>query len=184
MPTGPPERAGCHCTSGGRRPIVGSMHSPTASPGRCRDTAPSSKRDIKRVLLATDLSTASQSATEEAIAIAQREHAHLVVLNVIDPRLLRLPGGRFLRRIDQERADVEASIQAVVARARTLGVRATFLVWQGDPPEAILEAANAEDVDLIVMGSHGRGRLGRLLLGSTSERVNHECPRDVLVIQS
>lgn len=141
-------------------------------------------RAIRRILLATDLSSASAPATEEAITIAHREHAHLIVLSVVDPRLLRLPGGRFLRRIDQERADVESRVQALVARARTAGVRCTFLVWEGDPSEVILEASEAEDVDLVVMGSHGRGRIGRLLLGSTSERVSHESNREVLVIQS
>ena len=139
---------------------------------------------IQRILLATDLSAASASATEEAITIARREGAHLIVLSVIDPRLLRLPGGSFLRRIDQERADIEARVQAVVARARTFGARTSFLVWEGEPSEAILEASEAEDVDLVVMGSHGRGRIGRLLLGSTSERVSHESRREVMVIQS
>jgi nucleotide-binding universal stress UspA family protein len=139
---------------------------------------------IRRILLATDLSSASAPATEEAIAIARREQAHLIVLSVVDPRLLRLPGGRFLRRIDQERADVESRVQALVARARTDGVRTTFLVWEGDPSEVILEASEAENVDLVVMGSHGRGRIGRLLLGSTSERVSHESHRKVLVVQS
>lgn len=141
-------------------------------------------RAVKRILLATDLSSASAAATDEAIAIARRLQAHLIVLTIIDPRLLRLPGGRFMRRIDEERADAEVAVQGVVARARSAGARATFLVWHGDPPDLILEAAEAEDVDLVVMGSHGRGRLGRLVLGSTSRRVSHESRRTVLVIQS
>jgi nucleotide-binding universal stress UspA family protein len=143
-----------------------------------------SQGQIRRILLATDLSGASAPATEEAISIARRERAHLIVLSVVDPRLLRLPGGRFLRRIDQERADVESRVQALVARARTDGVRSTFLVWEGDPSEVILEASEAENVDLVVMGSHGRGTIGRLLLGSTSQRVSHESNRKVLVVQS
>ena len=140
--------------------------------------------DARRVLLATDLSSASQAATDEAIAIARRQHAHLTVLSVVDPHLLRLPTGRFLRRVDQERARVEAGVQEVVRRARAAGVPSTFLVWEGDPSDVILEAAEAEDVDLVVMGSHGRGRLGRLLLGSTSARVSAESRRQVLVVPS
>lgn len=139
---------------------------------------------VRQVLLATDLSSASVAATWEAIAIARRTGARLIVLSVVDPRALRLPGGRFLRRIDQERAHVEAGVQDIVAQARRAGAQATFMVWQGDPSDAILEAAEAEDVDLVVMGSHGRGRLGRLLLGSTSSRVSREARRNVLVIQS
>ena len=142
------------------------------------------RAEIRRVLLATDLTAASASATEEALAIAQRSGAGLVVLTVIDPHALRLPGGGFLRRVDQERSRVETDVQRVVARARAGGIRATFLIWEGAPSEVILEAAEAEDVDLVVMGSHGRGRIGRLLLGSTSDRVSREARRKVLVVQS
>ena len=139
---------------------------------------------VRRLLLASDLSTASQAATDKALDIAIRDDAHLVVLSVVDPRLLRLPGGRFLRRVDQERERLEFGVRDIVERARHAGIRATFLVWEGDPGDVILEAAEAEDVDLIVMGSHGRGRIGRLLLGSTSAHVSAEARRQVLVVQS
>jgi nucleotide-binding universal stress UspA family protein len=139
---------------------------------------------VRHVLLATDLSPASLPATEAAIDIARRSGADLTVLSVVDPRILRLPGGRFLRRVDQEQARIEAGVQDLVAQARAAGVVAAFLVWHGDPSEAILEAAEAEDADLVVMGSHGRGRIGRLVLGSTSARVSAESPRRVLVVQS
>lgn len=137
---------------------------------------------ISRLLLATDLSPASERAAEEAVRRAIASDAQLVVLSVIDPGPLRLPGGRFLRRVDQERSRVEAAAQALVGRARAAGARATFLVWEGDPVEAILAAAEAEKVDEIVMGSHGRGRLGRLVLGSTSERVSEEARCRVRVV--
>jgi nucleotide-binding universal stress UspA family protein len=139
---------------------------------------------MRHVLLATDLSPASMPATEEAIAIARRTGARLTVLTVVDPRILRLPGGRFIRRVDQEQSRVEIEVRELVARARAIGIRATFLVWHGDPSEVILDAAEAEDADLVVMGSHGRGRLGRLVLGSTSTRVSAEARRRVLVVQS
>jgi len=138
----------------------------------------------RHVLLATDLSPASAPATEEAIAIARRTGSRLTVLSVIDPRILRLPGGRFLRRVDQEQSRVEAGVQELVMRARASAIPSTFLIWRGEPSETILEAAEAEDVDLVVMGSHGRGRVGRLVLGSTSTRVSTLSKRRVLVVQS
>jgi len=140
--------------------------------------------EVRRLLLASDLSSASQAATAAAFDLALRHEAHLVVLSVVDPRLLRLPGGRFVRRVDQERDRVQVGVRDIVERARHYGIRATFLVWEGDPADVILEAAEAEDVDLIVMGSHGRGRIGRLLLGSTSAHVSAEARRQVLVVQS
>lgn len=139
---------------------------------------------IRRVLLATDLSPASRTATAEAIALAKRESASLIVLSVMDPRRLRLPGGSFLRRADQERAVLLAGVQRIVAQARTAGVTATFLVWEGEPAETIMAASESEGADVIVMGSHGRGRIGRLILGSTSARVSEEARCRVMVVPS
>jgi len=138
---------------------------------------------IGRLLLATDLSPASRRAAEEAIRLAVETGAQLVVLSVIDPRHLRLPGGIFLRRVDQERSRVEVGVQRLVAKAREAGVHATFLVWEGDPAEVILAASEAEGVDAIVLGSHGRGPLGRLVLGSTSARVSEQAMCRVLVVE-
>ena len=137
---------------------------------------------IRRVLLATDLSPVSELAAEEAIRLAAESGAQLLVLSVIDPGRLRLPGGMFLRRVDQERARIETGVQKLVGRARVAGARATFLVWEGDPAEAILAASEAENVDVIVLGSHGRGPLGRFVFGSTSARVSEQARCQVLVV--
>jgi nucleotide-binding universal stress UspA family protein len=136
----------------------------------------------RRILLATDLSAASDRAAEEAIRQAAGSGAELIVLSVIDPGRLRLPGGMFLRRVDQERARIDAAVQSLVGRARAAGARATFLVWEGDPAEAILAASESENVDTIVLGSHGRGLLGRLVLGSTSARVSEQARCRVVVV--
>lgn len=141
-------------------------------------------RPIQRVLLATDLSAVSGKAADDAIRLAIEHDAQLIVISVIDTNRLRLPGGRFLRRVDQERARIEGEAQALVRRARDVGARATFLVWEGDPAEAVLEAAAAESADVIVLGSHGRGRVGRLILGSTSKRVAEGARCPVLVVRS
>jgi nucleotide-binding universal stress UspA family protein len=140
--------------------------------------------DIRRVLLATDLSPASREAAEEAIDLAATAAAELIVLSVIEPGRLRLPGGGFVRRVDQERSRIENGTQMLVARARAAGVQATFLVWEGDPAEAILSASDAEDVDVIVIGSHGRGRIGRLVLGSVSTEVSERARRRVVIVES
>ena len=150
-----------------------------APPQPAADTPP---LGIRRLLLATDLSFASERAADEAIRMAVESDAELVVLSVIDPGRLRLPGGVFLRRLDQERSRIEASVQQLVGRARRAGASATFLVWEGDPADAILAASEAEAVDAIVLGSHGRGLLGRLVLGSTSARVSEQATCRVIVI--
>ena len=138
---------------------------------------------IKRILLATDLSAASDGATIEAMDLCEDLGADLVAVSVIDPGSLRLPGGRTGARVDQVRASREHEAQDLVSRGRTRGIRVAFLIWEGDPGEAIVEAAESEQVDLVVVGSHGRGSMGRLFLGSVSEHVvrNAGCP--VLVVR-
>ncbi len=160
--------------------------------GRRADQAPSAvsgvtaaatdDQRVRRVLLATDFAPVSNAATDEAIEAAARLGAALLVLSVVDPGALRLPGGSYGSRVDQVRARLEASAQAIVERARDRGIAANFLIWEGEPAEAILEAAQAESADLIVLGSHGRGPLGRLLFGSVSERVGREARCPVVVV--
>jgi len=137
----------------------------------------------RRLLLATDLGEASTSATEQAFDLAASLGAQLVAVSIIDPGSLVLPGGRFRARIDQVRERLEREAQVLVARGRERGIDVSFLVWTGDPGDQIVAAAEAEGADMIVVGSHGRGTVGRLLLGSVSEHVvrNAGCP--VLVVR-
>jgi ubiquinone biosynthesis protein len=163
--------------------VIGDLDMPRA-PLLVRYPRDATARVVRRLLLATDLSPASEPATERAISLAMEHDASLIVISVVDPRRLRLPGGPFLRRVDQERAEVIAGTQRIVARARAAGANATFLVWDGDPAESIVAAAESEAADMIVIGSHGRGRLGRFVLGSTSARVADEARCQVVIVPS
>ncbi len=134
-----------------------------------------------RVLLAIDLTAASRGAVDEAIRLASRDGAALIVFSVLERSNLRLPGG-FSRRIDQERDRLETLAREVVQRARTAGVSATYLIWDGDPAESILEAAVTEEADVIVLGSRRRTDLRRLLLGSVSSEVTRGATCQVIVV--
>ncbi len=138
---------------------------------------------VETLLLATDLSEASTAATEQAFDLASRLGASLLVVSVIDPGSLLLPGGRFKVRIDQVRERREAIAQALVERGREVGVPVSFLVWDGDPGDMIVAAAESEHADMVVVGSHGRGAVGRLFLGSVSEHVVRHAPCPVLVVR-
>jgi nucleotide-binding universal stress UspA family protein len=138
---------------------------------------------VKKLLLATDLTEASASATNEAFELASRLDASLLVVSVIDPGSLLLPGGRFRVRVDQVREKREQLAQALVERGREAGVAVSFLIWTGDPGDMIVEAAEAEHADMILVGSHGRGAVGRLFLGSVSEHVVRNAPCPVLVVR-
>ena len=137
----------------------------------------------RRVLLATDPSSASGSAEKAAIELAARVGASLIVLSVIDPSRLGLPGGLFHTRVDQVRAQRETAVTGIVEEARRRGIAAQFLIWEGDPGASVVEAALAEGADVIVVGSHARGPFGRLLLGSVSSFVVDHGTRPVVVIR-
>lgn len=139
---------------------------------------------IRRVLLATDLSPITELATDWAFELAHRNDATLLIVSVIDPRELRLPGGAFRMRVDQVRERREAVAQRLVQRGLAVGVPVTFLVWTGEPGESIVEAAEAEDADVVLVGAHSRGTLGRLLMGSVSEHVARHAPCPVLIVRA
>src|SRR5438876_9813036 len=103
--------------------------------------APAAPPQYSTVLLATDLSPASDVATERAIALTAQLGARLLVVNVIDAGrgLLLRPLSR--GRPVEEREARSAAAQRVVQQARAAGARATFLIWDGEPGDAILGAA-------------------------------------------
>lgn len=143
---------------------------------------PAPRGSIRRILLATDLSVASDAASTQALDLARSLGAELVVVSVIDPATDPVTGLRGTR-IDRLRAARLEAAQALVTRGRHDGVRVTFLVWEGNPGEAIVEAATSEQVDLIVVGSHGRSGVERMLLGSVSDFVVRRAPCPVLVVR-
>jgi nucleotide-binding universal stress UspA family protein len=135
----------------------------------------------RRILLAIDQSGSSRGASCEAIKRAASEHAALIVLSVVEQHNLHLPGGR-LRRVDQERDRLTSGALEVVQRARVAGVAATYLIWEGDPAEAILDASLAEHADTIVLGSRPRTNIRRLVLGSVSSQVARGATCEVVVV--
>jgi len=125
---------------------------------------------IETVLLATDASTASQAAEDEAIDLAASLGARLVVLSVVTGA----PSARSSRQL---------AVEAIVQRARAGGAEATGLTWEGDAGESIVEASEAESADLIVVGTHERGTVGRLFLGSVSDHVVRHARCPVMVVR-
>jgi nucleotide-binding universal stress UspA family protein len=137
----------------------------------------------RRVLVATDTGAASLGAERAGLELAARSGASLVLLSVIDPSGLRLPGGVFHTRVDQVRTQRESALGRLVDKARQQGTAAQFLIWEGPPGPSVVEAAEAEGADVIVLGSHGRGPIGRRLLGSVSAHVVERAGPRVVVIQ-
>ncbi|WBY02492.1 universal stress protein [Ramlibacter tataouinensis] len=145
----------------------------------------------QRILVATDDSSLSRKAVKTAIGLAAPLQAELVVLHVVP----RYPTDFFqgaiaiepedIARIEGQWADKGQSVaDAAVRAAQAAGVRARGVVAQSDAvADAILSAAKKHRCDLVVMASHGRRGLQRLLLGSETQHVLTRGNLPVLVLR-
>jgi nucleotide-binding universal stress UspA family protein len=134
-------------------------------------------RRYGKILLATDLAPSGEVASAEAFRLGAQLGAAVLMLNVIDAGALRRMPGRS-PALHQVRATRESAMCDLVGRGRSHGIEVSFLIWEGDPAESIIEAAAAEAVDLIVIGNRGHAGVGRALIGSVSDEVvrNAGCP--------
>lgn len=142
-----------------------------------------------RILVAIDGSGAAERALDEAIALARQLGSTLHVLNVVDARLLGAAVSVYApaeQLIEDWRVAGERLVPSAVERARVQGVKAQGAV-RCDPSchvhELILQEAKNAGADLVVMGTHGRRGLHRLLLGSDAESVLRESPVPVLLVR-
>ncbi len=138
---------------------------------------------LETILLATDGSTASEPASEQAIDLAVQVQAKLLVVSVVAAggHPSEAPGSN--SDGDFSRDSIAARAQSIVQRAKASGANATFLIWEGDAGEAIVAAADAEAVDLIVVGSHGRSGVSRFFIGSVSDFVVRHAHCPVMVVR-
>jgi nucleotide-binding universal stress UspA family protein len=139
---------------------------------------------IETILLATDGSLASEGASDEAIDLATQVQARLLVISVLGgtSRPSEAPATDIGAQPDS-RDSLTSKAQALVQRAKAAGADATFLVWEGDPGEAIVAAADSESADLIVVGSHGRSGVSRFFIGSVSDYVVRHAHCPVMVVR-
>ncbi len=123
-----------------------------------------------RVLFPTDGSDPAREAFEYALDVAAEHDVTLHVLNVADTNQdsLTMVEGRVVDVLEGEGEEV---VSEAVDRAAERGVDTTSAVLQGDPALTIVDYAHEYDIDLVVMPTHGRSGLSRLLLGSVTERV-------------
>jgi nucleotide-binding universal stress UspA family protein len=138
---------------------------------------------IETILLATDGSAASEGASGEAIDLAVQVGARLLVVSVLGASSRPSEASAETAGPADSRDSLTNKAQAIVQRAKAAGADATFLVWDGDPGEAIVAAADSENADLIVVGSHGRSGVSRFLIGSVSDHVVRHAHCPVMVVR-
>jgi universal stress protein A len=149
-------------------------------------------RNLKRILVPVDFSACSDKAFEDALELARRFGAELIVLHVWQPPRTMGPETVFyppegtrqsvIHLVEQEARRQTAEF--VAARLEPAPeVRVTTLVEAGIPYASIVDIAEREEVGLIVMGTHGRSGLSRFFLGSVAEKVVRHAPCPVLTIR-
>ena len=134
-----------------------------------------------RLLVATDGSDGGQAAVEEAIELGRELGAALTFVYV-RPAVLPVLGDPYYQKgLTEEFARARAALDSATAAAATEGIEADSELLEGDPAEEIAGLAKWRNVDLIIIGSRGLGRIAGALLGSTSHGVVRRADRPVLV---
>jgi nucleotide-binding universal stress UspA family protein len=142
---------------------------------------------IQKILFATDFSDGSKPALAHAEQLAQATHAELLVLHVREEiPVVAADGYSYVppELEAQQRAAVDQLLYEQVAALRERGVTCRGLSVLGSPHLSIANVATQEKVDMIVLGTHGRNALTRLMLGSVAERVSRTSSQPVLVVRA
>jgi len=121
-----------------------------------------------RILVPTDGSKTAGAAMSAAVEFASRDDAEIHVLHVINTRYYDTS---IESAVEPLREEGERYVDSLAELAAGAGVTVTTAVELGRPARAILAFVDDHDVDLVVMGTSGRGDLERRLLGSTTEHV-------------
>src|SRR5262249_47463189 len=137
--------------------------------------------DLHRILVPTDFSKHSRNALVYAAAFADKFGAEIYLLHVFPDLALFLPdtvtaGPPLLPPLDQINASVLAGLQRVIQENQLERLTVHPEVREGTPFYEIVRFAKEKDIDLIVMGTHGRGGLAHVLLGSVTEKVVRKAP--------
>jgi nucleotide-binding universal stress UspA family protein len=141
---------------------------------------------LKTILIPVDFSDCSAAAVKYGYALAEAFGATVHLLNVVqDPYTLPWTAEAFAAPIGDLLADWQAQAKRRLAETVPSGSVASTIVniSVGSPHPEIVRYAGEQRIDLIVLGTHGRGPLGHMLLGSVAERVVRTAPCPVLTVR-
>jgi nucleotide-binding universal stress UspA family protein len=143
---------------------------------------------LTHVLVPTDFSDASEAALKYGKAFAGAFGASLHIVHVIEepygqPWAVEAYGFSLASLQDEWIKEAQARIATAVTDEEKAALRAVTATVLGHPVMEILRYADEQRIDLIVMGTHGRGPLGHMVLGSVAERVVRRAPCPVLTVR-
>jgi nucleotide-binding universal stress UspA family protein len=143
---------------------------------------------LKTVLVPTDFSDASESALRYGKAMARAFGASLHVVHVMEDLLAHAWAAEvYVASMPQLRDEIDKESRQRLGMLLTDGelkeLRAETALLSGNPFLEIVRYAKAHNIDLIVMGTHGRGPIAHMLLGSVAEKVVRKSPCPVLTVR-
>jgi nucleotide-binding universal stress UspA family protein len=134
-----------------------------------------------KILFPTDFSPASQEALKWATSLARDSGASITIVHVEEPPMAYGGGEMYVGDDEGHREELKKSLVEVVPADPSIHFQHKLLI--GDPAVAIVQTAEEENADFIVIGTHGRTGLTRLLMGSVAEAVVRHAKCPVLTIK-
>lgn len=143
---------------------------------------------LKKILYPTDFSESSLEALKYAVSFARDYKAKLVLMHVVNEKIfsegLNLPRVSAPDALGQElAAEAERQLKVLIPAAERAGLDWEIAILSGMPFLEIIRYARANDVDLIVIGTHGRSGVEHIIFGSTAEKVVRKSPCPVLSVR-
>jgi len=137
----------------------------------------------KNILLATDFSPASDAALPHALVIAAQYGSKLYIAHVISPEYRDLqPSETTATMIQQERGSTEQKLEPLLGAVRQKGISCQPLTGEGVIWDVLLDMIHQNDIDLIILGTHGRRGMSKVVLGSVAEEAFRMAPCPVLTV--
>jgi nucleotide-binding universal stress UspA family protein len=136
---------------------------------------------LRQILLPTDFSEASTAALTYARAFAGIFQASLHILHVVEDVYAAWEAVPFILEDIEKGAKLQ--LDALLTKAEQEQFRSQSVVCRGSPFVEIVRYAREHEIDLIVMGTHGRGPIAHMLMGSVAEKVVRKAPCPVLTVR-
>jgi nucleotide-binding universal stress UspA family protein len=142
------------------------------------------------IVVGTDGSDTASKAVDKAVELAGALQARLLVVSAfepVSPARLREEAQQApadLQWMINPREDVDATLRGAADKATEAGVTVETFARQGDPADAILDVAEEQGAELIVVGNKGMTGAKRFLLGSVPNKVSHHAPCSVLIVRT
>jgi nucleotide-binding universal stress UspA family protein len=137
---------------------------------------------IQRILLATDFDEVTRAALHHSLAIARRYEARIYLMHVVRAESRSMFSGDYRRAMDDAWRDAQRHMTDLLIAGHLEGVDHQVLVERGETAEIILRKQDELFIDLLVVGTHGRSYLGKLLLGSVAETIFRQATCPVLMV--